>query len=60
MGLGGWGTALHLNAQPAASWLIFISAHNLCILTRQLQSDVALLMISTCGCLERKKEKGQL
>lgn len=52
---GGGGSELHLNAQPAASWLIFISAHNLCILTRQLQSDAALLTISTCGCLERKK-----
>lgn len=27
------GGELHLNTQPAVSWLIFISAHDLCILT---------------------------
>lgn len=49
------GGELHLNSQPDASWLIFISAHNLWSWHCQLQLNVAPLMIPTCGRLEWKR-----
>lgn len=49
------GGELHLNSQPDASWLIFISAHNLWSWHYQLQLNVAPLTIPTCGRLEWKR-----